>query len=46
MILGGITWFWREKNGGGGGSVVTENPKGGIDENFVGKGIAKIIKIY
>ena len=45
MILGGITWFWREKTGGG-GSAITENPKGGIDENFVGEGIAKIIKIY
>ena len=30
-ILEGITWFWREQKGG---SVVTENPKGGITENF------------
>ena len=29
-ILGGITWFLGEK----GGSVVTENPKGGIAKNF------------
>ena len=30
-ILGGFTWFLREQKGG---SVVTENPKGGITENF------------
>ena len=30
-ILGGITWFLEEKKGG---SVVTENPKGGIAGNF------------
>ena len=29
--LWGITWFLEEKRGG---SVVTENPKGGISENF------------
>ena len=29
-ILGGITWFLGKK----GGSVVTENPKGGIAKNF------------
>ena len=28
---GGITWFLGEQKGG---SVVTENPKGGINENF------------
>ena len=28
---GGITWFLGEQKGG---SVVTENPKGGITENF------------
>ena len=30
-ILGGIIWFLGEQKGG---SVVTENPKGGITENF------------
>ena len=30
-ILGGITWFLGEQKGG---SVVTENPKGGIAESF------------
>ena len=30
-IVGGITWFLGEQKGG---SVVTENPKGGITENF------------
>ena len=30
-ILGGITWFLEEQKGG---SVVTENPKGGITENL------------
>ena len=30
-ILGGITWFLGEQKGA---SVVTENPKGGITENF------------
>ena len=30
-ILGGITWFLGEQKGG---SVVTENPEGGITENF------------
>ena len=30
-ILGGITWFLGEQKGG---SVFTENPKGGIAENF------------
>ena len=30
-ILGGISWFLGEQKGG---SVVTENPKGGITENF------------
>ena len=30
-ILGGITSFWGEEKGG---SVVAENPKGGIAENF------------
>ena len=30
-ILGGITWFLGEQKGG---SVVNENPKGGIAENF------------
>ena len=29
--FGGITWFLGEQKGG---SVVTENPKGGITENF------------
>ena len=32
-IVGGITSFWGEKKGG---SVVAENPKGGIAENFGG----------
>ena len=30
-ILRGTTWFLGEQRGG---SVVTENPKGGITENF------------
>ena len=30
-ILGGISWFFGEQKGG---SVVTENPQGGITENF------------
>ena len=30
-ILGGISWFLGEQKGG---SVVTENPQGGITENF------------
>ena len=40
-ILGGITRFLGEQKGG---SVVTENPKGGIAENFgrIQRGITQI----
>ena len=51
---GWITWFLGEQKGG---SVVTENPKGEITENFgrikaegetlkLGGGIVKVIKCY
>ena len=49
-ILGGITSFWGEKRGG---SVVTENPKGGTTQICLknedvggGEGIPKVIKSY